>query len=249
MQTDTDNLRQPWRRFLQLGWPLGLFLVLVFGAARFVLATGTTSYRWLSVYFLGMILLPLVLLTRRGQWDIGWRKPENSAWLGWSALIGLLYGALAFALGQGLFGDTNENWAWFISRAYAPGGPGGREWLVVLSFAIPALLFSPLAEEMLYRGLIHRCFWPLLGENGASRADSLAFALTYLAHFGLLQTAEGLRIQWFAAFLWVVLLFGLGRLLFLCKTKTNSLAGAIACHAGFNLGMGVLIFYWMQTST
>lgn len=47
------------------------------------------------------------------------------------------------------------------------------------------MTFSPVGEEVFYRGIVHACLVPRVGATWASLLDSAAFALVHLAHFRL----------------------------------------------------------------
>ena len=110
-------------------------------------------------------------------------------------------------------------------------------------FAIIGMTFSPIGEELLYRGLIHQSFVPKFGNNKASILDSLAFAVVHLAHFGIIYTNGNWKFLIIPAILWITLMFLTSRLFYYCKIKTDSIYGAIIGHAGFNLAMTYFIFY------
>ena len=105
------------------------------------------------------------------------------------------------------------------------------------------MTFSPIGEELFYRGLVHGSFVKILGEQKASVADSMAFALTHLAHFGIVYFLDSWHFLFVPALLWVVSMFMTSRVFFLCKEKTGSILGAILSHAAFNLTMMYFIFY------
>ncbi len=105
------------------------------------------------------------------------------------------------------------------------------------------MTFSPIGEELFYRGIVHGSFVPQLGEQKASIADSLAFALTHLAHFGIVYTAGSWNFLFLPAMLWVFFMFLSSRIFFICKEKTGSISGAILSHAAYNLTMMYFIFY------
>ena len=108
---------------------------------------------------------------------------------------------------------------------------------------IPSMIFSPIGEEFLYRGIIHGCFVPKLGETKASYFDSLAFALTHVAHFGIVYTLGTWCFLPIPALLWVFSMFIVSQVFFRCKLYCDSLWGAIAAHSGFNFVMMYGIFY------
>ncbi len=170
-------------------WPLGLSLVLLFGVPRFVLvlwANAHADYRWVSVIFVLMGVSPFVLLTSKGRARIGMKKTKDFTGLLSGFLAGGALAGLTYLLGEGLYGDTIQNWYVYIARSYAlPDGLGnGTDKLIVfLIFALVAMTFSPIGEELLYRGLIYGSLATVLTGKQASRADSAAFALTHLSAF------------------------------------------------------------------
>ena len=105
------------------------------------------------------------------------------------------------------------------------------------------MTFSPIGEELFYRGVVHACFATNNGEQKASIYDSLAFGLTHLAHFGIVYIAGAWSFLFIPALLWVIGMFFASRLFFVCKQKTQSILGAMICHAGFNITMIYFIFY------
>ena len=53
------------------------------------------------------------------------------------------------------------------------------------------MTFSPIGEELFYRGIVHGSFTGRFGEQKASFFDSLTFAITHLAHFGIVYVLGG----------------------------------------------------------
>lgn len=227
----------------------GLVLILLFGIPRFVVvlqANVTGNYNLTSVLFLVMIALPYLILTRKGRREIGMVKPEKPKWLVFGFLSGIL---MALAIGEGgymLFNLNIENWYVYISRSYTlPEFDSGsnEKFIYFLIFAAIGMSFSPMGEELLYRGVIHRAFTRNFGEHGASILDSLAFSITHLAHFGIIYHAGSWKLLAIPAIIWVIFMFLASRLFFIIKIKSGSVYGAVASHAGFNLGMTWFIFY------
>jgi hypothetical protein len=105
------------------------------------------------------------------------------------------------------------------------------------------MTFSPIGEELFYRGVVHASFALEKSENTASIWDSIAFSLTHLAHFGIVFIDGKWKFIFIPALLWVTGMFFASRLFYLCKQKTKSLLGAVVCHAGFNVTMIYFIFY------
>ena len=112
--------------------------------------------------------------------------------------------------------------------------------------------FQSIVEELLYRGQIHQDFVSKFGNNKASIIDSLAFTIVHLAHFGIIYNSGIWQILYIPAFLLLLLMFLTSRMFFSCKSKSESIYGAILSHAGFNLAMTFLyftVFYDQQLPT
>ena len=236
-------------RWLELNWPLGIWLIVLFGAPRFALvldANVSGSYQQVSLIFILMWLFPLIMLNKEGRFLIGLRKPKNLWWLPLSLLLGILGCLVVYFLGNWFYGASIDNWLVYISRTYSSTLP--LDWradktVYFAIYAFTSMIFSPLGEEFMYRGLIHQCFVNRLGENGASIVDSAAFAIVHLAHFGILYTGTGWSFHLLPAMIWLILMFFASRLFFYCKLQSRSLYAAVVAHAGFNLAMTYFIFY------
>jgi membrane protease YdiL (CAAX protease family) len=125
-----------------------------------------------------------------------------------------------------------------------PEGIAGNDKLIL--FAITAgtgMIFSPIGEELFFRGIVHAAFASSVGENRASLVDSAAFALTHLSHFGLVYADQQWKFLLIPSLLWLTATFLMSRMFFYFKHTSGSILGAILCHAAFNLGMIYCIFY------
>lgn len=242
-------LKAPWNKFFTFNVVFGIVLIFFFGIPRFLLvmdANVREQFNLISIIFVLMCLSPWIFLTREGRQTIGIRKPKHWSWLLPSFLFGMGLCILVYFLGKWLFFESINNWFIYLSRPYEPfrDSTSPNEMIIkFLIFAIIGMTFSPIGEEFLYRGLIHQSFSNRVGDHVASVIDSGAFALTHLAHFGLVFIAGSWQFLWFPAILWVLLMFLAGRLFYYMKVKTGSVFGAVACHAGFNLAMTYLMAY------
>ena len=108
---------------------------------------------------------------------------------------------------------------------------------------IMAMTFSPIGEEIFYRGMVHGSFKKDLNDTQASNIDSLAFSLTHLAHFGIVYVNGNWEFLIIPSILWVGLMFFTSKLFYLCRKNSGSLLAAIICHSSFNLVMMYIIFY------
>lgn len=242
-------LKPFWRSFLTYNWKFGILLILLFGIPRFIIvlqANISGSYGWVSIIFMLMWITPFILLNKDGRRYIGIKKPQNYRWLLYSFLIGIAFCSFMFTSANLLFGDSLNNSFIYISKSYTlPVGEltATNKLILFLTFSLTGMTFSPIGEEFLYRGLIHGSFVEKYGEQKASIFDSLAFALTHLAHFGIIYNLGKWDFLFIPALLWVLGMFILSQLFFRCKQMTGSIWGAVVSHAGYNFGMMYWIFY------
>lgn len=238
-----------WRNHLKLNWQFGLLLILLFGIPRFIIvldANKTGNYNFTSIIFVVMIVLPFLLLTKKGRYFVGVRKVKSFKWLLFSFLLGIISCIIVFLIGQVMFDGTLSNWFVYISKSFSIDKIGltdDNKIVFFAIFAIVSMIFSPFGEEFLYRGIIHKSFASKVGDNKASIIDSSAFAITHLAHFGIIYSNNRWELMLVPALLWIIIIYLTGRLFHFCKVKTDSIFGAVISHAGFNLTMVYFIFY------
>ena len=183
-----------------------------------------------------MIVLPFILLTQQGRQFVGIIR-SKSKWLLYSFLLGILSCIVVFLIGEFLYQDKPSNWFVYISQSFSAAKIGltdENKFVLFLIFGAASMIFSPFGEEFLFRGIIHKSFTNKFGDNKASRIDSSAFALTHLAHFGIVYSNNTWKFILIPALLWVIIIYFTGRLFHFCRVKANSIYGAVICHAGFN---------------
>jgi membrane protease YdiL (CAAX protease family) len=243
------RIRRPFRRIVALNVRTGVSLLLIFGVVRVALvlqANVTGSYQAVSIVFLAMIALPWVLLTREGRQHIGLVRPSRWRWVIPAAAAGSALAVLLHLIATALWGSTTSSPFVYISLSYAnvPAVLDDGDRLVFfIIFAIIGMLFSPIGEEILYRGLAHEALASRWGNRRAALIDAGAFAITHLAHFGLIFVAGAWAFLPLPALLWVTAMFLASLVFYGFRTLTGSLVGAIVAHAGFNLAMNWAIFY------
>ena len=245
----TQLLRPFWTKFFIFGWKLGLFLILLFGAPRFYLvlkANINGQFNLVSYIFILMWISPFILLNRQGRRAMGIRLPASWFWLFLSIFVGMLICAVVFMLGGLFYADSIQNWFVYIAQSYQTniGEIKAEERMVYfIIFSLISMTFSPIGEELFYRGVVHESFVPKFGVFKASLIDSLAFGITHLAHFGIIYYQGEWQFVFVPAILWVILMTLTGMSFYYCRMKTGSILGAIFSHAGFNLAMNYFIFY------
>jgi membrane protease YdiL (CAAX protease family) len=242
-------LRPIWQNIFKFNWVFGLVLVLLLGIPRFIIvlhSNVTGNYSRIAIIFFCMWLSPVIFLSKKGRKYIGIKKPANYYWLLYSFISGAAVCIVVYAVGVLLYKHTISHWFVYISRSYSASGislSSSQKFTYFLIYSITGITFSPIGEELFYRGIVHGSFAMDFGENKASILDSLAFALTHLAHFGIVFIAGSWQFLFIPAVIWVISMFITSRIFFICKEKTGSILGAIVSHAAFNLTMMYLIFY------
>jgi uncharacterized protein len=245
MQTE---LKPFWSRLFAFDWKFGLFLLLIICIPRFFLvlnANSSGNYGYIGLVMLLSAIVPFLFLSSYGKRKIGLTKPEKPSWLLVAFVAGILASFFLYLLGESLYGNSYENWYIYIGKSYnIPKDISPDDKLILfLVMALTGMTFSPIGEELFFRGIVHASFANSFGDKVASAIDSSAFALTHISHFGLVFVNSQWRLLAAPTILWTASMFLVSVLFFICKKKSGSLLGAIVCHSAFNLGMIYCIFY------
>ncbi|MBN8552346.1 MAG: CPBP family intramembrane metalloprotease [Caulobacterales bacterium] len=239
-------IRAPFRGVMNLNAATAWVLVVLFCGVRFglvMLANAGAGFGLVTPVFILMALLPFILLTRAGRQRIGLVRVARPGFL---VLAASLAAGLCIALGlvfQALYAGTPGDAFGYVARGYppVPDDPNGR----LIMFGVVAamsMLFSPIGEELFFRGLIHEGFRTRYGEAGASVLDASTFALVHLSHFGLIWTGIGWSFLPMPALIWAAGMFAAALLFSWARRLTGSLWGAVLTHMVFNLVMTAWIF-------
>jgi uncharacterized protein len=248
-QTDETLIRPFWGRTLGAPWSASVLVLVLLTCARGYAMLGPPSARpLLLLQFLAMWTLPFTLLTRAGRSEIGLRKPGNVvAAFFWSALAGAACALGGFALGLVLFGQSPENWNVTVRDSFRlqelRGSMPGP--LLFAMIALPAMIFSPIGEEILFRGVIQQAFTRCWNVSVATAVNSLSFGLVHLLHHGISRDAAGLHLQFFSGSLMVLLMAVTSYVFTLCRVRSGSLWPAMVAHSTYNLVMIVGIFLYL----
>ncbi len=243
-----NALRPYWNKYIRFDWRFGLFLIALVCIPRFLLvlhANQTGNYGPIGAIMLVSALLPFVFLSKTGRRQIGIRGTEKIGVLALAFALGIGFSLVLYFLGEGLYGASFQNWYAYIGKSYnIPEGISHDDKLPLFAImAATGMVFSPVGEELFFRGIVHGSFAKSMGEKKASLIDALAFALTHIAHFGLVYVNGRWNFYPVPTVLWVSAMFGVSLAFIAMKNTSGSLLGAIFCHAGFNLGMIYCIFY------
>ncbi len=244
-----NELRPFWRNFFDFNWKFGLFLILIICIPRFILVLNAnfsgTYGASIAIIMTVSAIAPFLFLTKYGRREIGISKPQNLNWLFIGLVCGLLASLVLYFIGQTLYDNSYQNWYKYIGKLYnIPATITSTDKKVMFAIvAITSMLFSPIGEELFFRGIVHSSFAKSVGEKKATLVDSLAFALTHISHFGLVFINYKWDFFIVPTILWVTSMFLVSLLFYTFRKKSNSIVGAILCHSAFNLGITFCIFY------
>lgn len=243
-----NELRKFWSKIFDFNWKFGLLLVLIVCIPRFILvlnANQTANYRYIGLIMTISAIAPFVFLSKHGRKEIGITKPKNYFGLLLSSILGILFSLILYAIGEELYKNTFDNWYVYIGKSYSiPTDINPNDKLIMFSImAVIGMIFSPIGEELFFRGIVHSSFAKSFGNSKAAIVDSTAFAVTHISHFGLIFINNQWTFKILPTIIWVSSMFLVSMLFHYCRKKTSSILGAIICHSTFNLGMTYSIFY------
>ena len=112
-----------------------------------------------------------------------------------------------------------------------------------IMFTIPAILFSPIGEEILFRGLIQQTVAERWGRIWGTGVAAFLFAGVHLLHHGILKDSTGWTVLWTSGGIWWLLIFSTSVVFSWLRLRYRSLVPSIVAHASFNLAMNWTIFY------
>jgi len=244
---DTE-LKSFWQQLFTFNWKFGLFLIVLFCIPRFILvlhgnAIGNMQFVGISMFVMAMA--PFIFLNKYGRRKIGIKKPTNGQWVIIAFLIGSVFSLFLYFFGEILYGNSYENWYTYIAKSYTISQTidEQRKFIMFGISALIAMTFSPIGEELFFRGIVHSSFAKSLGNKKASVIDSIAFAMVHVSHFGFVFHNQEWEFLVVPTLIWVLSMFTLSRLFYVCRKRTGSILGAVICHLAFNLGMTYCIFY------
>ena len=243
-----NELRPFWSRLFDFNWKFGLFLILIICIPRFILvlkANSSGNYGYIGLIMAISAIAPFIFLSKYGRKEIGIRKSLNFKWLFIAFTCGLIASVSLHFVGQILYDNSFQNWSQYVGKSYKiPAIITQSDRNVMFGImAITGMTFSPIGEELFFRGIVHSSFAKSIGEKKASLVESSAFALTHISHFGLVFINDKWGFFTIPTIIWVTSMFLVSLLFFTFRKKSDSILGAILCHSAFNLGMIFCIFY------
>ena len=215
---------------------------------RFILvlnANSSGNYSSIGVIMTVSAIAPFIFLSKSGRNKIGIVGSKKYSWILLAFVAGLTASLLLHLPGQDMYGNSYENWYHYIGKSYKiPQRITSSNKSILFSImALTGMTFSPVGEELFFRGIVQSSFANSIGERKASIVEGSAFALTHISHFGLVFIDSKWSLFGFPTLIWVGSMFLVSLLFITFKKYTKSLLGAIVCHSAFNLGMIFYIFY------
>jgi len=241
-------LRALWVPLFGDGFRLAILLAALAAAVRGVGMLGPQRYFWvLPVGFTVMALTPHLFFSREGRRRAGLRFSRRPMWIVCGILLGVAGAGLFYWLGVTLFGETNDNWFVSVRRSFPStpemaGLPTAQLFWII---SIPSLIFSPVGEEIFFRGFLQQVVEERWNHRAGVIMDAGWFAVVHLFHHGILRIDGQVQFLPLSGAIWMVLIFGTGVLFAFLRQKTDSLVAPILSHAAFNLGMNFTIFYFL----
>ncbi len=223
-------------------------LVIGFSAVRALGVLGPSSLRWvLPLSFCLMAILPWVLLTTDGRRQIGLQRPDTASRYLLAIITGLGAALFCFVLGYLLFGKAVDNWFVNIGNSYKAMMDTSTMsfWMLSLIFTIPAMLFSPVGEEIFYRGQLQKTLEQKFSINTSTVIECTLFALIHQVHHGIIKTETGLTYLPVSGALWFVLMFLVAWMFAWLRARSGSIYIGILSHMVFNITMNTCIFLFL----
>lgn len=225
-----------------------LILLVLFAATRALGTLGPAAWRWLlPTGFVLMALTPWLILDAPGRRRIGLTPVTRKIWYGWALMSGAAAALICFAVGHIMFGTSTGNWYVSIAGSYQRMMDTSAFSIVMLHlvFTTPALLFSPVGEEIFFRGVLQRALEDRTSTHTATMVECSLFAVVHLCHHGLVRIDGHLGWMPLSALSWMLLMFVTAWLFAWIRKRSGSLYPAIAAHMAFNGTMNFLIFQFL----
>lgn len=240
-------LKEGWRRFVN-PFTVAVVFTIIFGAIRGLGMLGPPLYRPLiPLGFICMMALPFIFLTKDGRRQIGFSPSNKITYYGIGILFGLTASAVCFGIGMLLFDTSSDNWFITIRNYYlnTPSMPVSTFQLFII-FTIPAMTFSPIGEEIFFRGFLQEALSSRLTVQTSMLLESLLFGVVHIFHHGFVRMANGsIQVYFWSGILWVGLMFLTAYGFAMIRNVSASIYPAMVAHTTFNLMMNVFIFSFL----
>jgi uncharacterized protein len=236
-----------WKIGVRLAFVVCLVAAVVFAMMRAIGTLGPINLRFiLPISFVLMACSPWLLMTASGRKLIGLQRAQQAAPYLQAGLLGASAAFVCFLIGVALFGHSSDNWFVSIATNFRLSFKANLEvWQLFLVFTVPSIIFSPIGEEIFFRGILQKGLEERFSVRASTWIECVFFGLVHLCHHGLLFTATGISLLSHSAPIWFLLMVAVAHLFAHLRKRSASLYPAIIAHAAFNLVMGMCIFIWL----
>nr|WP_321411232.1 hypothetical protein [uncultured Allomuricauda sp.] len=165
-----SELKPYWENLFKFNWKFGLILILLICVPRFILvlkANQSGNYGPIGAIMFVSALVPFFFLNKNGRQRIGIKGTNKLGGLILALTVGIAFSFLLYYVGKELYGGSYQNWYEYIGKSYKiPEGISGKDKLILFSImAGTGMIFSPIGEELFFRGIVHGCFAKSIGEK------------------------------------------------------------------------------------
>jgi uncharacterized protein len=244
-ESHTPLLRPFWVGVAPNPWILLLILgtIVVVWRGFLMLGPARGTGPGMALHFLFLAATPLLFLVREGRRKIGLTVRVSAGWATAALFGGVLAATSIGVLGTLLYGSSPANWfvtvrQTMLSASRLRGLPPLE---LFAALAVPAALFSPVGEELFFRGVFHESLAVRAGHIVASVITGVVFGVMHALHHGVSAGPAGIEIQGVSALAWVVLTCLLSLLFTFFRVRSKSIWSAVLCHAAFNVTMVAFI--------
>jgi uncharacterized protein len=243
------SFKESWKRWRVNALVIGFIFAILFAMIRGFGMLGPQAARPLiPLGFVLMMVLPFIFLTSNGRQQIGLRRSNTILSYAAAILYGALAATLCFALGFVFFDDSPDNWFVTIRNYYIAQVPGAMDMPLQTFFIIatvPALIFSPIGEEIFFRGFLQDALQGRFGLRTSMVIETAIFGLVHVFHHGLVRTNGAIHFYPLSGMLWVMLMVLTAYGFALLRKRSASIFPAILAHAVFNFVMNLYIFTFL----
>jgi len=241
-------LKNGWKKVVRNTLVVSVVFSIIFSAIRGLGMLGPSSYRPLiPLGFLLMMALPFIFLNKDGRKQIGFVQSKKVSYYGLGILFGIVAASICFGIGLLLFDTSPDNWFITIRNYYNSSMPtaGIPIFQLFVIFTIPPLIFSPIGEEIFFRGFLQEALTNRFSVRTSIILESLLFGLVHIFHHGLVRVDGVIHFYFWSGILWVGLMFLTACGFAILRKVSASIYPAIVAHATFNLMMNVFIFTFL----
>jgi membrane protease YdiL (CAAX protease family) len=161
-------------------------------------------------------------------------------------VIGVAASVACFAIGFLLFERGEDNWFVSVGNSFrAQPTPNFSIVQLHLMFTIPAIIFSPIGEEVYFRGVLQRALETRFSSPLSAALESSWFGAAHLIHHGLILTAAGFAFRPVSGTLWFLLTTLLSLVFAALRKASDSVFPAVIAHSAFNATMNFFIFGYL----